>query len=250
MKKFLAFLFVLVVVGEIVAQEQAVGLHIGYSQPILREPNLSDENLNYKSSLDHKTRMPGFMVGAVYEGTIIKGFGTFFALDYVFGSNIKEWKPENPMLTMPQTREKVFYHSISLRSDWQYKFSVAKETHLLLYTGPVIGANLSMKKILDRKFINSATHLEEVSTSETERFKKQEGMEVDYTQLLRYNIQWGIGAGFQYRQYFIRGGYDFGLMSQYKNHKYPRQDGVSANYRSRLDNWHVSLGIYLWQSDK
>lgn len=245
---FLAVFLVLMVANGAMAQEQAFGLQLGYAQPTLREPNLDDANLNYKTKLGNVTRMPGFNFGVVYEGTIVKGFGTFFALDYNFGANVSEWKSVKPQSVMPQSRNKVYYHSLSLRSDWQYKFTVAKETYLLLYTGPVIGVNMSMKNTTERKDINPMTNKEEMSISTVERFTKQDGMEIDHTQLLRYNILWGVGAGFQYKKYFVRGGYDFGLTSEYKNHKFPRLDGVSANYRCRLDNWHVSLGIYLWQN--
>ena len=63
--------------------------------------------------------------------------------------------------------------------------------------------------------------------------------------LKRINITWGVGAGFQYKRYFLRGGYDFGLINPYKN-----ADFTNGNHtRGRLDQWNVKLGIYLWYAD-
>ena len=54
-----------------------------------------------------------------------------------------------------------------------------------------------------------------------------------------------IGAGFQDKRYFLRGGYDFGLINPYKN-----ADFVNGNHtRGRLDQWSIKLGVYLWYPD-
>ena len=63
--------------------------------------------------------------------------------------------------------------------------------------------------------------------------------------LKRLNITWGVGAGFQYKRYFVRGSYDFGLINPYKN-----IDFENGNHtRGRLDQWSVKIGAYLWYND-
>jgi hypothetical protein len=64
-------------------------------------------------------------------------------------------------------------------------------------------------------------------------------------QLKRLNVTWGVGAGFQYKRYFLRGGYDFGLIVPYKS-----ADFVNGNHtRGRLDQWNIKVGVYLWYDE-
>jgi hypothetical protein len=56
------------------------------------------------------------------------------------------------------------------------------------------------------------------------------------------NVTWGVGAGFQYKRYFLRGGYDFGLMNPYKHSDFANE----KHTRGRLDQWNIRLGVYLW----
>jgi len=59
------------------------------------------------------------------------------------------------------------------------------------------------------------------------------------------NITWGVGAGFQYRRYFLRGGYDFGLLNPYKYTDF--ESGTHTH--GRLDQWEIKIGMYLWYED-
>jgi hypothetical protein len=62
--------------------------------------------------------------------------------------------------------------------------------------------------------------------------------------LKRMNVTWGIGAGFQYERYFLRGGYDFGLINPYKAQSFIDLD---VNTRGRFDQWQIKLGMYIWE---
>ena len=63
--------------------------------------------------------------------------------------------------------------------------------------------------------------------------------------LKRINVTWGIGAGFQYERYFIRGGYDFGMINPYKAQSFT---GYDVYTRGRFDQWQIKLGMYIWQT--
>jgi hypothetical protein len=65
----------------------------------------------------------------------------------------------------------------------------------------------------------------------------------DYA-LKRINVTWGIGAGLQYERYFLRGGYDFGLINPYKADQF---EGKDIYTRGRFDQWQIKVGMYLWQ---
>mgnify|MGYP003456251769 FL=1 len=61
--------------------------------------------------------------------------------------------------------------------------------------------------------------------------------------LSRLNVTWGVGAGLQYKRYFLRGGYDFGLINPYKSDMF---DGFDIYTRGRFDQWQIKLGMYLF----
>ena len=68
--------------------KQYVGVQIGFTQPITR--------LNLPISGKEKELTPtiynGFKVGAVYDATIVAGFGYSLGINYSFGANKSEWK--------------------------------------------------------------------------------------------------------------------------------------------------------------
>ena len=72
--------------------------------------------------------------------------------------------------------------------------------------------------------------------------------------LRRLNVTWGVGAGFQYKRYFLRGGYDFGIINPYKAITFNALDGAlfagdDRWTRGRLDQWQIKMGLYLWQME-
>lgn len=211
--------------------KQGLGFQIGWAQPILR---LNSPTSIPKDSLDNVTKLNGFKVGVVYDGSIIAGFGTTIGLNYTFAANKENWKATGIIGEYPRARSFITYHEAELFVDWQYKFEVAKETYLMLYTGPSIQCGIAFNYRKDKQ-----TNMDGEITSDTSnRYKTDNADEV----LKRLNITWGLGAGFQYQRYFLRGGYDFGLIPPYKNY-----DFTNGNHaRGRLDQWSVKIGMYLW----
>lgn len=107
----------------------------------------------------------------------------------------------------------------------------------MLYTGPTLQCGLIFKD----KWYARSDDKSNAFTHE-ENLYSEEDME-DYA-LKRLNVTWGIGAGFQYERYFLRGGYDFGLINPYKAQSFM---GVDVYTRGRFDQWQVKLGMYLWE---
>jgi hypothetical protein len=121
--------------------------------------------------------------------------------------------------------------------DWQYKFEIAKRTWLMLYTGPTLQCGLVFK---DKWYARSDAKSN--AFTHEENLYSVEDME-DYA-LKRLNVTWGIGAGFQYERYFLRGGYDFGLINPYKAQSFLGEDIYT---RGRFDQWQIKMGMYLWE---
>ena len=210
--------------------KQGFGIQIGWTQPILRLNDPSNPS-TAKDSLTNITKLKGFKVGIVYDGSIAKGFGCSMGLNYTFAGNTSAWDKVN---TSYSSRTRTLYQEAEVFVDWQYKFEVAKETYLMLYSGPTIQFGIGMKNTTYQR--NEMT--DAITTTQVERYKTDDADEV----LKRLNVTWGVGAGFQYQRYFLRGGYDFGLIVPYKN-----GDFSNGNHaRGRLDQWNIKIGMYLW----
>ncbi len=215
-----------------------VGFQIGFARDLLRERKGNNETKKFP----YLTALNGFKVGVVYDATIIKGFGVSMALNYtIAATQDRNWRKLNDAQigTYPQIKDSYLFQSIDIPIDWQYKFEIAKETYLILYTGPTLQYNFYFNQTQHKKL--TATTGEETTVLNRYAIDDDLDGKQDYNEL---NITWGIGAGFQYQRYFLRGGYDFGIYNPYKD----RFHDVGGYYnRGRLDQWTLKIGMYLWE---
>lgn len=234
---------------------------IGYAQPMLRENLAHNFNFGNVADMDGrfntfspdwkgKTLNKGMKVGVLFDASIIKGFGTSVGLNYSFGFNTTKWTLLNSIYTT-QVRTRSQIHQIEMPVDWQYKFAIATNTYVIIYTGPTIQLNIAGRHSIYSRDYQDLPKSEwkqcDVNPFSNEKVVDggMEGFAIE-----RYNVLWGVGAGFQYKQFFIRGGYDFGLINAYKQHTLNYSDAQVTNpsIRSRLDQWQIKLGVFLWHS--
>ena len=210
-----------------------IGVQLGYARSITRLN--TPENGKTLSATGYN----GLKVGIVYDATIVKGFGATVGLNYTFGANATDWmkRIHTQPTEYPQIRSRGQYHQLEIPVDWQYKFEIAQNTWLMLYTGPTLQCGLLFKD----KWYARSDNKSNAFTHEENLYSKED-ME-DYA-LKRLNVTWGIGAGFQYERYFLRGGYDFGLINPYKAQSFLGEDIYT---RGRFDQWQIKLGMYLWK---
>ena len=234
MKRLTLILFICAATTMASAQDY-FGVQLGFAQPIARLNTPTT-----KTSL-LATSYNGFKVGLVYDATIIKGFGVSMGLNYTFGNHTSAWK-QIGTLPYPQERTTGQYHQLEIPIDWQYKFEIAKRTWIILYTGPTLQCGLDLTSKLYKTNNGKEITLEKDNSFYSEDMKDKE--------LKRINVTWGLGAGFQYQRYFLRGGYDFGLINPYKasHFDYTDTNGGHPRTRGRFDQWQIKVGIYLWQS--
>lgn len=245
MKKFVVSMLLLVVATTMMASDdayQAFGVQIGYSSPIFRlnEPAEIQED---KSKLTN-TILNGLKVGVVFECNYVKGFGSLIGLNYSYGVNNSSWRrlSDRQSFEYPRTKTRTEDHIMELFVDWQYKFEIAQNTYVILYTGPTIQAHLSL---METQFVQSSMDDKDVTQKKISSFNYDDGeMMRDFNRL---NVLWGLGLGFQYDRYFLRGGYDFGLMNPYKITNFSQAGYTDRNTRGRLDGWQIKLGVYLWE---
>ena len=230
MKRLTLILFICAATTMASAQDY-FGVQLGFAQPIARLNTPTTKTSLFPTSYN------GFKVGLVYDATIIKGFGVSMGLNYTFGNHTSAWKQVGT-LPYPQERTTGQYHQLEIPIDWQYKFEIAKRTWIILYTGPTLQCGLSLTS---NKFEtdNYGKIKDDVISSDFYLIEDKNKA------LKRINVTWGLGAGFQYDRYFLRGGYDFGLINPYKERSFVGHDAYT---RGRFDQWQIKVGIYLWQS--
>lgn len=234
MKRLTLILFICAATAMASAQDY-FGVQLGFAQPIARLNTPTTKTSLFPTSYN------GFKVGLVYDATIIKGFGVSMGLNYTFGNHTSAWK-QIGTLPYPQERSTGQYHQLEIPIDWQYKFEIAKRTWIILYTGPTLQCGLDLTSKLYKTNNGKEITLEKDNSFYSEDMKDKE--------LKRINVTWGLGAGFQYDRYFLRGGYDFGLINPYKASQFDYTDtnGGHPRTRGRFDQWQIKVGIYLWQS--
>ena len=231
MKRILTICVIAMTMTSLHAQEY-LGVQIGYANPITRL-NVGDN----KNTL-FPTSYHGMKIGFVYDATLWKGLGVSMGLNYTFGTNVTDWtqKVSTQQGLYPQVRSRGQYHQLEIPVDWQYKFEIAQNTWIILYTGPTLQCGLALN---DKWYIRLNKDSE--SILKEENLYSEQDM-ADYA-LKRLNVTWGIGAGFQYEKYFLRGGYDFGIINPYKAQSFNN----GAYTRGRFDQWQIKLGMYLWE---
>ncbi len=208
----------------------AVGVQVGFAQPISR---LNLPVPEKKTELI-PTTFNGFKVGVVYEETIVKGFGYTLGLNYTFGATTSPWKKIGAM-DYPRSQTQEMYHQLEIPVDWQYKFEIADKTYLILYTGPTLQLGLSYKQSNHTQLIPNG----DITSVDVDRYTQESVFALD-----RLNVTWGVGAGLQYDRWFLRGGYDFGIINPYKKDQF---DGKDIHTRGRFDQWQIKIGMYLWE---
>ena len=216
--------------------EQYVGLQVGFTHPITR---LNAPTEGQEKTLN-ATAYNGLKVGFVYDATIVKGFGYTIGLNYTFAANATDWMKEIATQpgAYPQVRSRGQYHQVEIPVEWQYKFEIAQHTWLILYTGPTLQMGLAFKQNTYKQ--------DKPNGDQTMQVVDRYTMDNIFA-LKRLNVTWGVGAGLQYDRYFIRGGYDFGIINPYKAHVFEVNDDYRPYTRGRFDQWQIKLGVYFWQ---
>ncbi|MBR3647280.1 MAG: hypothetical protein IKN59_02700 [Paludibacteraceae bacterium] len=238
MKKFIIAATMLFLSTVTFAQEgvTSLGLVAGFVEPV--------QYYRASRAADKLTReaTDGFKIGFRYETGLIKGFGVAMELNYGFAADVNSYAAVVGSSTLYKEKQDHYLHYLEIPVDWQYKFMIAKKTYLTVYTGPTLQVGLSNHYEVRQKLGDQIINEYRINVYEVDEDK--DGIK-DYNRL---NVTWGVGLGFQYDRYFIRGGYDFGIMSIYKDPYFNVTADDGWNRKGRLDQWQIKLGIYLWDN--
>lgn len=252
-------MMMMVMALSVMAQEGThnIGITLGFGETDIRERANGDSK-----KLSELFQLDGITFGLVYETTFVKGLGMQVGLGYRHGTLVGKWKSTNkfnaqmPNFPDVKIREVNIQQRLEMPIDLQYKFEIARYTYLGIYTGPTFQVNVSSSTryyIKNNTPLNddvirqamAACGLSDVSPKDYfTRLSFDNDNIVDYH---RWNITWGVGMVFQYKQFFLRGGYDFGILNPYNDKFYNYTADLGYNRMGRVDQWQIKLGMYFWQ---
>ena len=259
-KVFLTLLVALVTVsaGAVDLPHQGLGIQIGWAQPILRLNDPSNPS-TAKDSLGNVLKLNGIKIGLTYDASYIAGFGSSMGINYTMAGGHTAWKRTSIIGDYPRQQTHTMYHEFEVFVDWQYKFELARETYIILYTGPTLQCGVAFNTRLEEQKPDLVTgNMNTELIYREDRYKQHEVGGIygqrDYNyndDLQRLNVTWGVGAGFQYKRYFVRGGYDFGLINPRRNPQFYNNTGIKLDpyTRGRLDQWSIKIGMYFWYEE-
>lgn len=166
--------------------------------------NQRTKNQSYPDAYLHGAR-----VGATFTFLLPQHFSLQTGLLYtlVYGQNEQHWRSE----TQPTTQEEyirhcVLEHNLTIPVRAYYTIPLWKKLNLFFYGGPQLHIGLAETDYMKTHLSDlTKQRLEtwDIPTEQYDRFSSGE--------LCRANIQLGVGGGFEWDQYRLQSGYDFGL---------------------------------------
>ena len=150
----------------------------------------------------------GVRVGATFTFKLPLHFGIQTGLLYtlVYGKNEQHWRSiDAPSVQTEYIRHRVLEHDFTVPVRMYYTIPLWKKLNLLFYTGPQLHIGLAENDYLQTHLSPANKTWMEGQGIPTEPYDRMAN------ELVRANIQWGVGAGLEWDQYRLQGGYDFGL---------------------------------------
>ena len=162
----------------------------------------------------------GVRIGGTVTFVLPLHFGIQTGLLYtlVYGSNEQHWRSTDaPSVQTEYIKHRVLEHSFTIPARVNYTIPLWKKLNLLFYTGPQLHIGLAENDYLQAHLSPANKKWMDGQGIPTEPYDRMKG------ELVRANIQWGIGAGLEWDQYRLQGGYDFGLNNRINHPQYKGQ---------------------------
>lgn len=196
-------------------------IEVGFTQH-----NQRTRNMTYPDLYLH-----GVRVGASFTFLLPIHFSLQTGLHYtlVYGRGEQHWRSmDAPSLQKEYINHRILEHNLSVPLRVFYTIPVWKKLNLFVFTGPQLHIGLAENDYM-QKHLSAGTEAwlatQNVPTEPYDRFSNE---------LIRANIQWGLGGGIEWDCYRLQGGYDFGLNNLVK------QPTVSGRQMWEW-GWHVAF---------
>lgn len=150
----------------------------------------------------------GVRLGATFTFALPKHFDLQTGLLYtlVYGRNNQHWRSmDAPSTQTEYIRHRVLEHNLTVPVRVYYTIPLWKQLNLFFYTGPQLHIGLAENDYMETHLSDGTkTWLQSLDVT-TEPYDRMSD------QLIRANIQWGVGGGLEWDRYRLQSGYDFGL---------------------------------------
>jgi len=147
----------------------------------------------------------------------------------LYGRAEQHWRSQTAQTVQTEyINHRVLAHNLTVPVRMFYVIPVWKQLNLFFYTGPQLHIGLAQNDYMDK-------HL----SAGTEEWLKGQGIPTEpydrmHGELVRANIQWGVGGGLEWDKYRLQSGYDFGLNNMVRNPQ------LKGQYMSEW-GWYVSF---------
>ena len=194
-------------------------LEVGYVQHWQRTINLTFPDMY----------LHGVRVGATFNFLLPIHFslqtGLFYTLAY--GVNNQHWRSvDAPSVQTEYIRHRVLEHNLTVPVRVFYTIPVWKQLSLFFYTGPQLHIGLAENDYMQLHLSDGTKTWLETQGIPTAPYDRMAD------ELVRANIQWGVGGGLEWDRYRIQSGYDFGLNNLAKR----------AGQKMNEWGWYVTFG--------
>lgn len=156
----------------------------------------------------------GVRLGATFTFNLPLHFGLQTGVLYtlVYGSNEQHWRSmDAPSVQTEYIRHRVLEHSFAVPVRVYYTIPLWKQLNLLFYTGPQLYIGAAENDYMETHLSEGTKNWLDGQGIPTETYDRMTN------DLIRANIQWGLGAGLEWDRYRLQGGYDFGLNNLVKH---------------------------------
>lgn len=173
-------------------------IEVGYTQHWQHSANMSYADMY----------MHGVRLGATFTFDLPMRFGIQTGLFYtlIYGQNDQHWRSmDAPSVQEEYIRHRDLEHNLTVPVRLYYTIPVWQKLNLFVFTGPQLHIGLAENDYMLK-------HLSEG----TEQWLKEQNIPTEpydrfADELVRANIQWGVGGGIEWDKYRLQAGYDFGL---------------------------------------
>lgn len=156
----------------------------------------------------------GVRVGATFTFKLPLHFGIQTGLLYtlVYGKNEQHWRSlDAPSVQTEYISHRVLEHDFTVPVRLYYTVPVWKKLNIVFFTGPQLHIGLAENDYMQTHLSEGVTNWlngQGIATQPYDRMTDE---------IVRANIQWGVGAGIEWDCYRLQGGYDFGLNNLVKH---------------------------------
>ena len=160
----------------------------------------------------------GVRLGATFSFNLPIHFSLETGLLYtlLYGKNEQHWRSIEAQSTQVEyIRHRVLAHNMTVPVRVFYTIPLWKELNLFFYTGPQLHIGLAQNDYMQKNLSPKVEQWLQSRSIPTEPYDRMAD------ELIRANIQYGVGGGLEWDRYRLQSGYDFGLNNLIK---YPQVD--------------------------